>query len=150
MAQIAKLEVQVDIKTSAQRFYETFRSKQNLFPRICPDLIKDIKVIKGDWESVGSIKQWTYVAGDSETSKESVESIDDANKTIIFRVVEGDATNYYKNLRLKVYVTGKGGGCSVKYTLEYQKVNDNIPAPTRYLDIVTVLSKKIEAYLNNN
>ena len=65
MAQIilAKMEVQVEIKSSAQRFYDIFRSKQHLLPKICPDMEKDVKVIKGDWESVGSIKQWSYVAG---------------------------------------------------------------------------------------
>lgn len=63
MAQIAKIDTQMDVKSSAQRFYEIFRSKQYLFPKICPDLIKDVQVIEGDWESVGSIKLWSYVAG---------------------------------------------------------------------------------------
>lgn len=63
MAQIAKMEVQLDIKSSAQSFYEIFRRKQYLIPKICLDILKDVQVIKGDWESLGSIKQWTYVAG---------------------------------------------------------------------------------------
>ena len=63
MAQIAKIEVQLEIKSSAEKFYEVFRSKQYLLPKICPDVVKNIKLIEGDWESVGSIKEWAYVAG---------------------------------------------------------------------------------------
>ena len=32
-------------------------------PKICPEYIKGVQVVQGDWEAVGSIKLWTYVAG---------------------------------------------------------------------------------------
>ncbi|GMN43732.1 hypothetical protein TIFTF001_012941 [Ficus carica] len=124
MAQIAKIDTQMDVKSSAQRFYEIFRSKQYLFPKIC----------------------------NSETSKEIVEAIDDENKTINFKALDGDILKYYKDLRCIIQVTGKGDnkGCSVKFTLKYEKLNDDLPAPTKYLDFSAVLAKKIEAYLNDN
>ncbi|PON94460.1 Bet v I/Major latex protein, partial [Trema orientale] len=62
MAQIAKMELHLEIRSSAERFYNMLRSKQCLFPKICPEVFKDVNAIKGDWESVGSIKQWTYLA----------------------------------------------------------------------------------------
>lgn len=62
MAQIAKMDVQVEIKASADKFYEIFLSKGYLLPKMCPNVIKDLQVIQGDWGSVGSVKQWTYFA----------------------------------------------------------------------------------------
>ncbi|EXB80472.1 MLP-like protein 31 [Morus notabilis] len=152
MAQIAKMEVQLDIKSSAQSFYEIFRRKQYLMPKICLDILKDVQVIKGDWESLGSIKQWTYVAGNSESGKEIVEAIDEENKKITFKVLDGEITKYYKTMKTTVQVTAKGdkGGSSVKWTLEYEKLNDSIPAPTKYLDLLSATTKNVEAYLTNN
>jgi hypothetical protein len=63
MAQVAKLEAQIEIKCSGEKFYEIFGSKAHLVPKICPNLVKDIQLVKGDWESKDSIKQWTIVTG---------------------------------------------------------------------------------------
>ena len=61
MAQISVMESKVDIKSSAERFYEIYSKKQNLIPNICPNIVKDIQLIKGDWESVGSVRKSTFV-----------------------------------------------------------------------------------------
>ena len=63
MAQIAKIELQTEIKAPAEKFFNIFRSKAHIQPSICPNLIKDVQLLKGDWETVGSVKQWTYIAG---------------------------------------------------------------------------------------
>lgn len=57
MAKIAKMEVQTEIKCSADSYYDIFRCKSHLIPKICPNLVKDIQVLSGDR------KQWIYVAG---------------------------------------------------------------------------------------
>lgn len=57
------MEALTELKCSGEKFYEIFRSKVHLMPKICPDMVKDIQVLEGDWESTDSIKQWTYVAG---------------------------------------------------------------------------------------
>ncbi|PON74180.1 Major latex protein domain containing protein [Trema orientale] len=149
MAQLTKIEVQLEIKSSAESFYEVFRSKQHLFPIICPDLVKSIKVIKGDWESVGSIKEWDYVAGNAETAKEMVEEIDEKNKAISLKVLDGEATKYYKNMKFTLQVRGmEQGGSSVKWTLEYEKLNKDIPAPTKYSEAFQVLARNVDAFLS--
>ncbi|KAL5553448.1 hypothetical protein UlMin_040849 [Ulmus minor] len=151
MAQIEKLEVQAEIKSSADKFYQILRSKGHLLPTICPNLVKDVKLIKGDWETLGSVRQWTYVTGNSENSKEEVEAIDEENKSITFAAVDGDITQYYKNVKATLQVTEKAqGGSSVKWTLEYEKKNENFPAPNQYLDFVSIVTKQIDAYLTNN
>lgn len=68
MAQIAKMESQVDIKSSAEKFFQTFCNKQNELPKMCPNVVKDLQLIKGDWQSVGSIRKWIFVPGGDENN----------------------------------------------------------------------------------
>lgn len=63
MAQIEKVEIQTEIKSSDEKFHQIFQSKSHLLPRIFPHVIKDIQVLEGDWESLCSVKKWYYFAG---------------------------------------------------------------------------------------
>ncbi|KAL6350888.1 hypothetical protein AAG906_031474 [Vitis piasezkii] len=60
MAQIAKMEAQVEIKSPANKFHEVLISKAHLLPKACPDKIKSIEVVEDDWKSVGCVELWTY------------------------------------------------------------------------------------------
>ncbi|PON39544.1 Bet v I type allergen [Parasponia andersonii] len=151
MAQIAKVEVQVEVKSSAETFYEVYRGKQYLWPKICPDIVKSVKLIKGDWDSIGSVKEWTFVAGNSETAKEMVEAIDEKNKTITLKILDGEAKKHYKNIKTTLQVTGMDQrGSLVKLSMEYEKQNDDTPVPTKYLEAFKFLAKSIDAYLTKN
>lgn len=92
----------------------------------------------------------------SEVSKETVEAIDEKNKTIAFRTVEGEVTKHYKSFKATVQVTPRGDGCSrsssssVKWNIEYEKQNEAVPAPNKYLDFVVILTNNVDAYLLNN
>ncbi|CAB4308043.1 unnamed protein product [Prunus armeniaca] len=131
MAQIANIEVQDEINANANKFYEIFRSKGYLLPKICPNIIKDLQVLKSDGSSVDSIKQWTYIAA-------------------------REVTKHYKSFKATVQVTIGGDGCShsssssVKWNIEYQKQNEAVPTPNKYLDFVVILTDKVDAYLLNN
>ncbi|PON94459.1 Bet v I/Major latex protein [Trema orientale] len=60
-------------------------------------------------------------------------------------------TMYYKNLKATAQVNGNDqGGSSVKWTLEYEKENENIPAPIKYLELMPVITKNIDTYLTKN
>ncbi|KAF4352675.1 hypothetical protein F8388_005370 [Cannabis sativa] len=149
MAQIAKMELQMELKSSAERFYGIFRSKRYLIPEMCPDLVKNVKVIKGDWESVGSIKEWTLVTGGCERMREIVEAIDDEKKSITFTTLEGDITKDYNDTKAILEVSGSSRpGCSIKWTVPYEKKNRDLPDPSKYIDFVQLISQKIDAYLS--
>ncbi|KAI6668163.1 hypothetical protein NL676_028575 [Syzygium grande] len=62
MAQSVTVEAQMELKSPAEKVYEIFRRKSYLLPEIAPHMVKDIKLLAGDWESVGSVRLWTYVA----------------------------------------------------------------------------------------
>ncbi|XP_021293108.1 MLP-like protein 28 [Herrania umbratica] len=150
MAQIAKMEVQTEIKSSADKFYDIFRSKMHLMPKICPQNFKDGKLVEGDWNSVGSVRLWFYVAaGNTETLKETTEAINDKSKTITFNILEGDLMKYYKSFKPILNVIALAQGSLVKWTLEYEKQNEGIPDPIRYEDFLRSWSKNVDGYLRN-
>ncbi|XVE74686.1 hypothetical protein DITRI_Ditri12bG0037200 [Diplodiscus trichospermus] len=150
MAQIAKMEVQTEIKSSADKFYDIFRNKMHLMPKICPQQFMDGKAVQGDWKSVGSVREWCYAAaGNTETVKENIEAIDDKSKTMTFNMLDGDVKKYYNTFKPILNVTASGQGSLVKWTVEYQKKDESVPAPTKYEDFLVGWSKNLDAYLLN-
>ncbi|KAJ9153086.1 hypothetical protein P3X46_026570 [Hevea brasiliensis] len=147
MAQIEKLGVQTQIKSSGDKFYENLRSKAYLIPKICPEIVKDIQVLQGDWETMGSVRLWTYVAGNCEKLKETVEAVDDKTRSITFKMLEGEIVNYYKTYKPTLQVTTMGQVTLAKWTVEYEKNDEHIPPPHRYLELLHNLNKAIDAYL---
>ncbi|XP_039065395.1 MLP-like protein 165 [Hibiscus syriacus] len=59
----------------------------------------------------------------------------------------------FEKMRMKqteLCVTPKGEGSLVKWTVEYEKQNDDVPKPVKYRDFYTNRSKDVDAYLLNN
>ncbi|KAI7994485.1 MLP-like protein 43 [Camellia lanceoleosa] len=147
MAEIFKLEGQTEVKCKADKFFEIFTCKSYLFPKICPEKIKSVQVLEGDWATIGSVKVWNYVPGVSESGKERIEAIDVDNNSVTFNLLEGDILKVYKTFKCTLQVTNKDDGCLIKVTLAYEKQHEDTPPPTMYLDFVANISKDIEAYL---
>jgi hypothetical protein len=84
--------------------------------------------------------------GEVEVMKEKVE-LDDEKKLVILTALEGHCLNLYKNYKIIFQVTPKTEGGSVKITLEYEKLNENIPPPNKYLDLVVNLVKDLDAHI---
>ncbi|CAK7326752.1 unnamed protein product [Dovyalis caffra] len=97
----------------------------------------------GDLSSPAS--KFDNVEGVSKIAKEVIEAIDDVKLSTTFKVIEGDITTEYKNFILIVQATPKGdGSCVVNWTLEYEKLNENIPDPHTLLEFCIQCSKDIE------
>ncbi|PON94464.1 Major latex protein domain containing protein [Trema orientale] len=156
MAQIEKLEVQVDVKSSPERFYETYLRKNYLLPKLSPNEVRDAQLIKGEWDSVGSVIQYSFAPEGNASSHVDllqIDAIDEEDKSITYTVLDGsEAKKYYKTCRMTVHALEKseGGGSSVKVFIEYEKQNETIPAPTRYTEFANVVYKNIDAYIINN
>ncbi|OMO99681.1 hypothetical protein COLO4_13147 [Corchorus olitorius] len=149
MGDLEKLEFQSEIRASAERVYDIFKRKMYLMPTICPQVVKDVKLVRGDWETPGSVRAWKYVAGNSESGRETIEAVDDQNMTITFDALDGDFTKYYKTIKAKIRVIAKGKKSVAKWSLIYEKVNSSIPDPDRYLDVVSMFNEAVDAYLHN-
>lgn len=57
------LEVDVEVKCNAGKYWEVIRDSNNIFTKAFPDQYKCIKVLQGDGKSVGSVRHVTYGEG---------------------------------------------------------------------------------------
>ncbi|KAF9592026.1 hypothetical protein IFM89_011609 [Coptis chinensis] len=150
MAQIQKLDVQTAIQSSADKFYGKFKNNMTELSKVYPEIYKNIVVLEGDGKSVGSVILWKYVCGSNSNSvtKEKIVAVDDKNRSITFEVMEGDPMlNSFKSFALRIHVTGNGERSFVKWSLEFEKANEDVPHPNMYLDLLAKVTKKLDAYL---
>lgn len=79
--------------------------------------------------------------------KEIFEKVDEKSKTMVYKLEEGDLLNSYNSWRNIITITPVAEGSMVKWTMEFEKQNENIPDPVGYADSLIVLTKTIDAYL---
>lgn len=147
MAQLCKLELQIEIKSSPERVFDVYKNKTSLMPKISPDKLQSIQVLEGDGKSVGSIRLWTYVMGTPVAAKDKIDAIDMGNKTITFELIGGEVTNYFKSFKATLKATAQGDINMVKWTLEYEKASEDVPTPHSHLDFLISCSRDVDAYL---
>ncbi|OMO99691.1 hypothetical protein COLO4_13145 [Corchorus olitorius] len=150
MAQIRKMDCQVEIKSSAEQFFDAFKNKMQLMPKLASQVISDVKLVQGDWNSVGCVRKWTYILGGAkiESGEEQLEAIDDESKTLTFKMAGGEIGNTFKSLKSVLKVTPKDEGSLVNWTLIYEKQNDNSPEPVGYKDFMATWIKNVDANLS--
>ena len=83
--------------------------------------------------------------GNFETFKERVE-VDDANKKVTLTALKGHCLDLYKTYKVIYQVVPKSEVGSVKVTIEYEKLNENVPPPTKYIDFIVNLFKDIDVH----
>ncbi|KAK9671458.1 hypothetical protein RND81_12G031300 [Saponaria officinalis] len=141
-----KFEVEVDIKSCGDLFHELFKSKPHHISNITPDHIHGCEVHEGDFGLPGSVINWNYtLEGKKCVAKEVVEAVDVANKTVRFRIIEGDLLKDFKSMTITVHVIpNKGGVTGVKWIIEFEKIVDDGPYPTGLIDFCIAVTKNIE------
>ncbi|CAL8995149.1 unnamed protein product, partial [Prunus brigantina] len=111
MALVGKLETEVEINTPADKFYK----------------IQGVELHEGDWETAGSLTLiYMHIDRSSLSLKETVEAIDEENKTVTFQRFG------WRNIEAlqELQETEKtNGGSLMEWILDYEKVKDEIPAP---------------------
>ncbi|KAG8634751.1 hypothetical protein MANES_17G079075v8 [Manihot esculenta] len=85
--------------------------------------------------------------GSAKVAKEIIETIDDVNLLTVFKVIKGNVLKEYKSFKLTIQATPKGEGCVVRWTLEYEKLHENIQDPYSLLEFIVQFSKDVSAYL---
>ncbi|MED6195926.1 hypothetical protein PIB30_042398 [Stylosanthes scabra] len=150
MALSGKLSTEIVIQAPAGKFFNLVSKSLHHVQNIC-ERVHGTKLHEGeDWHSVGdSVKHWTYVIdGKVVTCKETIEFIDEQNKTIKFNLFDGDIGQQYKVLKLTVQeIDNSNGSVSAKWTLEYEKINDNVEAPYGYMEYFDKSTKEMDAHL---
>ncbi|RVX12615.1 MLP-like protein 34 [Vitis vinifera] len=148
MGLIGKLQAETLIMTSADKFHEIFWCRPHHISNVCPTKIQKVHLHEGEWGTSGSVIQWHYnIDGNDHIAKEIVEAIDEENKSVTFKVIEGDLMKEYKSFRIIVQAIPKGDATFVHWTLEYEKLNKDVPAPIKILGFVVHVSEDIDDHL---
>ncbi|OVA04088.1 Bet v I domain [Macleaya cordata] len=154
---IQKLEVEIEVNCSADKFYGMFKHDVQELPKHLPHLYEGVEVLEGDGIGVGSVKRWHYVlheGGRCLNGQERMTVVDDEKRLITHRVFEGEVMNDYKFLDIKLAVTpkegGDGHGSVVKWTVEYEKANEDAPVPTAYIEFVKRVTRDLNAHLHKH
>ncbi|KAL1355274.1 hypothetical protein HN51_007326 [Arachis hypogaea] len=149
MATRGKLEVDIELKSSADKFWKTIRESTEIFPKAFPHDYKSIEVLEGDGKAAGSVRHITYGEGSSlvKSSKERIEAADDEKKTVSYAVIEGDLLEYYKKFKGHIAVTTADNGCEVKWTAEYEKTCHEIPDPSAVKDFAVKNFLEVDQYI---
>ncbi|KAL2901729.1 Kirola, partial [Bienertia sinuspersici] len=84
--------------------------------------------------------------GKKHCSKVIVEAIDEANKVVRFNNIEGSLLEDYKSFISTLQVINNGEITKVKWTFEFEKLDDNGPYPTNIMDFLIGVTRDIEAH----
>ncbi|KAL2920983.1 MLP-like protein 31, partial [Bienertia sinuspersici] len=86
--------------------------------------------------------------GQQQVGKERIEEIDKENKIVRFKIIEGDILNEFTSFVTVLQVISKEGLLSgIKWTIEYEKIQDDGNCPTNMIDLLVKLTKDIEVHL---
>ncbi|XP_071686057.1 kirola-like [Rutidosis leptorrhynchoides] len=148
MAQTGTLTKQITIKSDGDVFHEIFRYRPHHIADMSPEYIKGVDLHDGhEWGTVGSIITWNFFHdGKAKVAKEKIEAIDEAKKSVCFKVIGGDILEDYKNFLITVHVDTHGEENVVTWTFHYEKLNESVPNPDSLMDFVLSVTKDIEAH----
>ncbi|TKY58605.1 defense response [Spatholobus suberectus] len=149
MATSGKLEAEIEVKSSADKFWGAIKDSAEIFPKVSNDY-KSIEILEGDGKAAGSVRQVTLGEGSLvKIVKEKIDFVYDENRTLVYRVIDGDLLNYFKHLKGQLSVTPKGDGSLVKWSYEYEKVSQDIPDPDIVKEFVLKTLQKVDDYILN-
>ncbi|XP_021738846.1 MLP-like protein 31 [Chenopodium quinoa] len=109
--------------------------------------------MRESWDRVGAVITWNYVIdeiGEHAIVKTRIEECDIENKVVSYSYLGGHIVEHcYKTVKSKMQATPKDGGCTVKWTIEYEKMNKNVPDADIYVNYLLGIAKDIGACLCN-
>lgn len=142
-----KLEAEIKIKSDPNEFFHSFGGKAHKLPNLCSEKVHGVNVHQGDWKTKGSVKLWTYaIDGKVENLKERL-TVDEESKTVTAEAIGGHILEQLKSYKASLQVIPKGGSNYAKWTIEYENINENEPAPTKYLHWLIHAGKDVDASL---
>nr|AAD50376.1 ripening related protein [Glycine max] len=149
MSLAGKISSEIGVQATAAKWFNLFTTQihhvQNL-----TDRIHGTELHHGeDWHHNESVKHWTYtIDGKVTTCKESIESVDEENKTINYKLFDGDIDNQFKVFKLIFQAIDKENDSAIiKWTIEYERIGEEVDPPYGYIEYVHKCTKDIDAHL---
>ncbi|KAK7405730.1 hypothetical protein VNO78_07338 [Psophocarpus tetragonolobus] len=149
MSLVGKISTEIGVHASAEKWFNLFAKQLHHVQNLC-DRVHQTKLHQGeDWHHNESIKHWTYVIdGKVTTCHESIESVDQANKTINYKLFGGEIDHQFKVFKLIFQAINKNrGGAIIKWTFEYEKTSEEVDPPYGYVEYFHKCTSDIDAHL---
>ncbi|XP_042980115.1 kirola-like [Carya illinoinensis] len=89
----------------------------------------------------------SLIKGKTLISKEIYEHKDDEKLSVTFKVIGGLLMEAFKSFKFIIQATRKDTGCLVRWTLEYEKLKEDVPDPKEMLQFAVDLTKEMDANL---
>ncbi|XP_051144165.1 MLP-like protein 34 [Andrographis paniculata] len=142
-----KLVAEKEIRCHGDIFHDLFKHKPHEISKITPDHVHSCDVHEGQFGTVGSVLSWDFTNdGKKESLKVVIGEIDEEKKLVKFNVAEGEILEKYKEFVSAIHVDTKGDDHVVTWTLQYEKVREDVPDPISYLELAINIIKDIEAH----
>ncbi|KAK1380597.1 Kirola [Heracleum sosnowskyi] len=142
-----KLVSKTKIVSSGDVFHELWSSTPHHVANISPEKVQGCDLHEGDFGKAGSIICWRYVhEGKKKIAKQVIETIDEENKSITFKMLEGDLMELYKSFLITIHVDTKGEDNLVTWTLDYEKLHEDVEDPNSFMEFLIHLTKDIESH----
>lgn len=88
--------------------------------------------------------------GKSQFLIERIEEIDEKNRKVNRKVIEGELMKHYKTLYNTIEIIETGDAtCKVVFSLEYEKINEDAPEPHNVLQFSAGFFKEIACHFTN-
>ncbi|KAG6607009.1 MLP-like protein 34, partial [Cucurbita argyrosperma subsp. sororia] len=156
MSRTDSIWVKVPLKSSPEKYYDFFRNHMGDMVNLLPQYFSSIQLVGGANFSPDCIIQFKYsLGGRSLSANVKIKAVDDGKKLLAYNVIEGDVLKHYKVFEVRMEVvnggTSKGGGGSfAKWSVVFEKANENVAAPEDYLEWFVKISKGVDAYFYKN
>ncbi|XP_014490852.1 MLP-like protein 43 [Vigna radiata var. radiata] len=149
MTLAGKISCEIEVHATAAKWFNLFAKQLHQVQNLT-DRVHGTKLQHGeDWHHPDSIKHWTYVLeGKVTTCLERIESVDEANKTITYKLFNGGIDQQFKLFKFIFQAIHKNsGGAIIKWTIEYERVNEKADPPYGYVEYLHKFTRDIDAHL---
>ncbi|CAJ1978286.1 unnamed protein product [Sphenostylis stenocarpa] len=149
MSLAGKISIEIGVRATAAKWFNLFSTQLHHVQNIT-DRVHKTKLHHGDdWHHSESIKHWTYVIdGKVTTCHESIESIDEENKRVTFKIYGEEIDHQFNLFKVILHVVDKEhGGAVVKWVVEYERVAEEVHPPYGYIEYFHKCTVDIDAHL---
>ncbi|XP_027911981.1 MLP-like protein 28 [Vigna unguiculata] len=149
MSLSGKISTELPVQATAEKWFHTVRNQLHHIQHVSGD-VHGAGLDQGDdWRANDSVKHWTYtVDGRVETCHERIESVDEQKKRIAFKIFGEAIDAKYKVYKLIFEAIEKDDGSgAIKWSVEYEKVSEDVQPPYMYLEFYDHLTEDVDAHL---
>ncbi|QCD85866.1 MLP-like protein 28 [Vigna unguiculata] len=149
MTLVGKITTEIGVHSTAEKWYNLFAKSLHDVQHLT-DSVHATQLHQGeDWHHNDTIKHWTYIV-DGKVAKchEKIESVDEKNKTIYYKLFGEDIDHRFKVFKLIFQAIDKeNGGAIIKWSVEYEKLNEEVHAPYGWVEYLHNCTRDIDRNL---